>query len=43
VELVVYHDARHEIFNEINKDEVIGDLVAWLNDRLDAHEHLDEV
>ncbi|MFM2030582.1 MAG: hypothetical protein RI927_202 [Actinomycetota bacterium] len=43
VELVVYHDARHEIFNEINKDEVIGDLVAWLNYRLDAHEHLDEV
>ena len=43
VELVVYHDARHEVFNEINKDEVIGDLVAWLDDRLDAHEHLDEI
>jgi alpha-beta hydrolase superfamily lysophospholipase len=43
VELVVYHDARHEIFNEINKDEVIADLVAWLDDRLDAHEHLDEI
>lgn len=37
VELVVYHDARHEIFNEINKDEVIADLVAWLDDRLAVH------
>lgn len=37
VELVIYHDARHEIFNEINKDEVIADLVAWLDDRLVVH------
>ena len=37
VELVVYHDARHEIFNEINKDEVIEDLVSWLDDRLAVH------
>jgi alpha-beta hydrolase superfamily lysophospholipase len=43
VELVVYHDARHEIFNEINKEEVIADLIEWLEDRLDAHEHLDEI
>ena len=43
VELVIYHDARHEVFNEINKEEVIADLVAWLDDRLDAHEHLDEI
>jgi alpha-beta hydrolase superfamily lysophospholipase len=43
VELIVYHEARHEVFNELNKDEVISDLVAWLDDRLDAHEHLDEV
>jgi alpha-beta hydrolase superfamily lysophospholipase len=37
VELVVYHDARHEIFNEINKEDVIEDLVAWLDDRLAVH------
>jgi alpha-beta hydrolase superfamily lysophospholipase len=43
VELVIYHDARHEIFNEINKQEVLEDLIAWLDDRLDAHEHLDEI
>jgi alpha-beta hydrolase superfamily lysophospholipase len=34
VEVVVYAEARHEIFNELNKDEVIADLVAWLDGRL---------
>ncbi|WP_395638380.1 alpha/beta hydrolase [Pseudolysinimonas sp.] len=29
----IYEDGRHEMFNEINRDEVIADLVAWL----DAH------
>jgi alpha-beta hydrolase superfamily lysophospholipase len=27
----VYADARHEVFNETNKDEVLADLVAWLD------------
>jgi alpha-beta hydrolase superfamily lysophospholipase len=27
----VYPDARHEVFNETNKDEVLGDLAAWLD------------
>lgn len=26
-----YHDARHELFNEINRDEVTGNLVGWLD------------
>jgi alpha-beta hydrolase superfamily lysophospholipase len=26
----LYPDARHELFNEINREEVIGDLVSWL-------------
>jgi alpha-beta hydrolase superfamily lysophospholipase len=26
-----YPDARHEIFNETNRDEVIADLTAWLD------------
>jgi alpha-beta hydrolase superfamily lysophospholipase len=43
VELVVYHEARHEVFNELNKEAVIADLIDWLDDRLDAHEHLDEI
>ena len=25
----LYEGARHEVLNEINRDEVIGDLVAW--------------
>ena len=25
-----YEDARHEILNETNRDEVIGDLLQWL-------------
>ncbi len=27
----VYEGARHEVFNEINRDEVEADLVAWLD------------
>lgn len=34
IELFVYHDARHEIYNELNKDEIIADLVAWINARI---------
>ena len=26
-----YPDARHEIFNEVNRDEVTRDLIAWLD------------
>jgi alpha-beta hydrolase superfamily lysophospholipase len=25
-----YPDARHELFNEINRDEVTADLIRWL-------------
>ncbi|WSA47783.1 alpha/beta hydrolase [Streptomyces sp. NBC_01803] len=27
-----YPGARHELFNEINRDEVVADLLAWLDD-----------
>jgi alpha-beta hydrolase superfamily lysophospholipase len=30
----VYPGARHEVFNETNKDEVLGDVVAFLRDAL---------
>jgi alpha-beta hydrolase superfamily lysophospholipase len=36
VELIVYTDARHEIFNETNRDEVVADTIAWLRSRLIA-------
>lgn len=29
-----YQDARHEIFNEINRDEVFKDVINWLNSHL---------
>jgi len=32
----IYEGARHEVFNETNKDEVIGDVVAFLRGNLPA-------
>jgi alpha-beta hydrolase superfamily lysophospholipase len=32
----VYPGARHEVFNETNRDEVVDDLVEWLDERLDG-------
>jgi alpha-beta hydrolase superfamily lysophospholipase len=34
VEQRVYPDARHEVFNETNRDEVVDDLLTWLDARL---------
>lgn len=36
VEVIIYPGARHEIFNEINQQEVRADLIAWLNARIPA-------
>jgi alpha-beta hydrolase superfamily lysophospholipase len=36
VEQHVYPEARHEVFNETNRDEVTGDLLAWLDQRFTA-------
>jgi alpha-beta hydrolase superfamily lysophospholipase len=33
IELIVYHECRHEIYNELNKDAIIEDLVTWVNQR----------
>ncbi|MCU1482286.1 MAG: alpha/beta hydrolase [Subtercola sp.] len=33
VELKVYPGARHEIFNEINRDEITAYVIEWLNSR----------
>jgi alpha-beta hydrolase superfamily lysophospholipase len=33
IELFVYHDARHEIYNELNKEEIIQDLIQWVQVR----------
>ena len=34
VELIIYTDARHEVFNELNRDEVVADTIAWLRSRM---------
>lgn len=33
VTVTLYDDARHEIFNETNRDEVTRDVIGWLGDR----------
>ena len=32
VTVKLYENARHEILNELNKDEVMGDLLQWMTD-----------
>jgi len=34
VTVEIYEGARHEVYNETNRDEVIGDLVTWLDSKL---------
>jgi alpha-beta hydrolase superfamily lysophospholipase len=34
VEAIVYPGARHEVFNETNRDEVVSDLIEWLESRI---------
>jgi alpha-beta hydrolase superfamily lysophospholipase len=36
VTTLVYPDARHEIFNEVQQDEVRADLLAWLDKHIPA-------
>jgi alpha-beta hydrolase superfamily lysophospholipase len=36
VQIVVFPGARHEVFAETNKKEVVADLLTWLDSRLPA-------
>lgn len=36
VTVQVYEGARHEVYNETNRDEVVGDLVTWLDGHVGA-------
>jgi len=36
VQAIVYPGARHEVFNETNRAEVVADLIAWLDAHLTA-------
>ena len=38
ITLGFYKGARHELFNEINREEVREDLLSWLRGRLEADE-----
>lgn len=38
VTLKLYEGARHEILNEINRDEVYADIIAWLNEKAEKHQ-----
>ncbi len=31
IELKLYEGCRHELFNELNRDEIFADIVAWLD------------
>jgi alpha-beta hydrolase superfamily lysophospholipase len=34
IELVVYEESRHEIFNELNQEDVRRDLIEWLDKKV---------
>ncbi len=34
VTLQIYPGARHEVFNETNRDEVYADQIAWMNSKV---------
>ena len=34
VRIKLYPDARHELLNELNKDEVMGDILKWIDEKL---------
>ena len=34
VSMKIYEDARHEILNEINRDEVYADIIEWLDEKI---------
>jgi alpha-beta hydrolase superfamily lysophospholipase len=36
VTMLVYPDARHEIFNELQQEQVRADVLAWLDARIPA-------
>ena len=38
VTMKLYEDARHEILNEINRDEVYADIINWLNEKSEKHQ-----
>jgi alpha-beta hydrolase superfamily lysophospholipase len=42
LQLKIYPQARHELFNETNRDEVTADLIAWLEQALTSQRVLNK-
>jgi alpha-beta hydrolase superfamily lysophospholipase len=42
LQLTIYPQARHEVFNETNRDEVTADVLAWLDQALSHRGHPSE-
>jgi alpha-beta hydrolase superfamily lysophospholipase len=42
VTVTVHQDARHEIFNETNRDEVTADVIGWLDEHVEDADEPDE-
>ncbi|HBI64347.1 MAG TPA: alpha/beta hydrolase [Clostridiales bacterium] len=40
LEVIFYKDCRHEVLNEINREEVYGDISRWLEQQLSARASL---
>jgi len=36
IDKLYYRDGRHEMLNETNRDEVTGDIIAWINKTIGA-------
>ena len=36
VSIKLYKDGRHEMLNELNKDEVYADILAWINSKINV-------
>ena len=34
VKLIMYPDCRHELLNELNKDEVMNDVLSWMTSKM---------
>ena len=34
IKLILYGDGRHEMLNELNRDEVYDDLVSWMDEKI---------
>jgi alpha-beta hydrolase superfamily lysophospholipase len=34
VKLILYPECRHELLNELNRDEVMNDVLSWMTSKI---------